>query len=48
MPTDLLLVALKGRSVDLEDDEAVAALAKRFRVSEAAMRHRLDALGVVG
>jgi Zn-dependent peptidase ImmA (M78 family) len=48
MPTDLLLVALKGRSVDLEDDEAVAALAKRFRVSEAAMRHRLDALGEVG
>lgn len=47
MPTDLLRAALKGRSVDLEDDEAVAALAKRFRVSEAAMRHRLDALGEI-
>jgi Zn-dependent peptidase ImmA (M78 family) len=47
MPTDFVLVALKGRSVDLEDDEAVAALAKRFRVSEAAMRHRLDALGEI-
>ena len=48
MPTELLMAALKGRSVDLEDDEAVAALAKRFRVSEAAMRYRLNSLGEPG
>lgn len=45
MPTELLISALKGRSVDLEDDEAVSALAKRFRVSDAAMRFRLSSLG---
>ena len=45
MPTKLLASALGGRSVDLEDDEAITALAKRFRVSNAAMRYRLDSLG---
>ena len=45
MPTRLLESALKGRSVDLEDDKAVAALAKRFKVSDAAMRYRLSSLG---
>jgi Zn-dependent peptidase ImmA (M78 family) len=45
MPRDLLLAMLEGRSVDLEDDQAVEALAKRFRVSEAAMRFRLNSLG---
>ncbi len=45
MPTELLISALEGRSVDLEDDKAVAALAKRFRVSDAAMRYRLSSLG---
>jgi Zn-dependent peptidase ImmA (M78 family) len=44
VPAQLLAAFLNGRSIDLEDDEAVAALAKRFRVSEAAMRFRLDAL----
>jgi Zn-dependent peptidase ImmA (M78 family) len=44
MPTQLMETALAGKSVDLEDDEAVAALAKRFRVSESAMRFRLDSL----
>lgn len=44
MPTEFLIRALKGRSVDLEDDKAVATLAKRFRVSDAAMRYRLSAL----
>lgn len=48
MPQDLLLAILDGRSIDLEDDEAVAGLAKRFRVSEAAMRFRLDSLGESG
>lgn len=45
MPTELLNSALDGRSVDLEDDEAVATLAKRFKVSEAAIRFRLSSLG---
>ena len=45
MPTELLVSALEGHSVDLEDDKAVAALAKRFRVSDAAMRYRLSSLG---
>lgn len=43
MPTSLLKTMLDGRTVDLEDDVAIAELAKRFRVSEAAMRFRLDA-----
>jgi Zn-dependent peptidase ImmA (M78 family) len=48
MPTDLLVAAFHGRSVDLEDDEAIASLAKRFRVSEAAIRYRLSSLGESG
>ena len=45
MPTRLLISALERHPVDLEDDRAVAALAKRFRVSDAAMRYRLNSLG---
>jgi Zn-dependent peptidase ImmA (M78 family) len=48
MPESLLKAALEGRSVDLEDDDAVATLAKRFKVSEAAMRFRLSTLGESG
>lgn len=48
MPEDLLRAALEGQSVDLEDDQAVAMLAKRFKVSEAAMRFRLSTLGESG
>ena len=44
MPTEFLKSALAGRSVDLEDDKAVGALARRFRVSDAAMRYRLSSL----
>jgi Zn-dependent peptidase ImmA (M78 family) len=44
MPDFLMEQELGGGSVDLEDDEAIAALAKRFRVSEAALRFRLDQL----
>ena len=44
MPTAFLASELEGRSVDLEDDEAVAALANRFKVSGAAMRYRLISL----
>lgn len=48
MPTELLMAILDGRPVDLEDDEAVAALAKRFKVSAAAIRYRLSSLGESG
>lgn len=40
MPTDFLNAILGGRQVVLDDDEEVAALAKKFRVSESAMRFR--------
>ena len=45
MPERLLISELKRQPVDLEDDAAVAALAKRFRVSDAAIRYRLNSLG---
>ena len=48
MPTHLLISALERHPLDLEDDDAVAALAKRFRVSDAAMRYRLNSLGESG
>lgn len=43
MPKSLLESILEGRTVDLEDDVAIAEMAKKFRVSEAAIRFRLDA-----
>jgi Zn-dependent peptidase ImmA (M78 family) len=43
MPEELLQAALAGRTIDLEDDAMIATLAKRFRVSEAALRFRLQA-----
>lgn len=45
MPQHLLEAVLAGKIVDLEDDETIASLAKRFRVSEAAMRYRLQPRG---
>ena len=45
MPTHLLISALEHHPVDLEDNNAVGVLAKRFRVSDAAMRYRLNSLG---
>ena len=42
MPQELLAQALAGKTVDLEDDEMIRNLAKRFRVSEAALRFRLE------
>jgi len=43
MPEQLMLAALSGRSIDLEDDDAIDILARRFRVSSSAMRYRLVA-----
>lgn len=45
VPTEFLISALESSPVDLEDDKAVVALAKRFKVSDAAMRYRLISLG---
>ena len=42
MPEQLLESVLAGRPIDLEDDDLIAGLAKRFKVSEAAMRFRLQ------
>lgn len=42
MPEFLLAAELNGRTVDTEDDEMIRSLAKRFKVSEAAMRFRFE------
>ncbi|WP_428150908.1 ImmA/IrrE family metallo-endopeptidase [Brevundimonas sp.] len=42
MPEGLLDVVLGGRNVDLEDEEAVAAAARKFRVSSTALQFRLQ------
>lgn len=41
MPTLLLKDMLSGRSIDVEDEDDVDRLARRFQVSSAAMRYRL-------
>ena len=41
IPGYLLAAALEGGGVDLEDEAAIEGLARRFRVSAAAMRFRL-------
>jgi Zn-dependent peptidase ImmA (M78 family) len=41
MPTALLQQTLSGRSIDFEDEDEVGLLARRFKVSPAAMRYRL-------
>lgn len=42
MPQAFLAAALDGRTIDTEDDGAIKDLAKRFKVSEAAMRFRFE------
>lgn len=42
IPGDLLATALEGGGVDIEDEARIEALARRFRVSPAAMRFRLS------
>jgi Zn-dependent peptidase ImmA (M78 family) len=44
VPENLLSAMLGDRIVDIEDQETVAAIAKRFRVSEAVAKYRLLAL----
>jgi Zn-dependent peptidase ImmA (M78 family) len=44
MPESLLARSLQGQSFDIDDEGAVAALAKEYKVSVAAMRFRLGNL----
>ncbi len=44
MPETFLEEFLKDRSVDVEDEDSLAALAKRFRVSAMALQFRLMAM----
>lgn len=44
MPKSLLVEALNGSAVDIEDDVHIELLSKKFRVSTAAMRFRLAGL----
>ena len=43
MPSAILERIVDGKPVDMEDDKAIANLAKAFRVSPAAMRFRFEA-----
>jgi len=43
MPESILMPLLGNRGVAFEDEEFIASLSKRFRVSDAAMRYRLFA-----
>lgn len=45
MPATLFEAAVGGRIIDFEDDEAIAVLGRRFRVSQAAIRYRLMQYG---
>ncbi|MGO6695792.1 ImmA/IrrE family metallo-endopeptidase [Rhizobium johnstonii] len=44
MPKSLLVTALAGKNLDLEDDEAIASFAKKFKVSPMALQYRLQQL----
>jgi len=47
MPATLVLKEIKKHGLDLDDEDALAFLAKRFKVSAAAMTYRLNALGLL-
>lgn len=47
MPESLVRAEIVKHSLDLDDDEAVNLLAKRFQVSTAAMTNRLTTLGLL-
>ena len=44
MPAAFLVQSLSGESFDIDDDSAVIALAKEYKVSASAMRFRLGNL----
>jgi Zn-dependent peptidase ImmA (M78 family) len=45
MPRELVQLEIKRHGLDLDDEEAISFLAKRFQVSAAAMTNRLSNLG---
>lgn len=47
MPSTLVLKEIKKHVLDLDDEDALAFLAKRFRVSTVAMTYRLNTLGLL-
>jgi Zn-dependent peptidase ImmA (M78 family) len=47
MPATLVHKEIRKHGLDLDDEDALAFLAKRFRVSTVAMTYRLNALGLL-
>jgi Zn-dependent peptidase ImmA (M78 family) len=47
MPRSLVHLEVKKHDLDLDDEDAIYLLAKRFHVSAAAMTHRLANLGLI-
>lgn len=47
MPATLVLKEIKKHGLDLDDEDGLVFLAKRFKVSTAAMTYRLNALGLL-
>jgi len=47
MPATLLRKEIKKHGLDLDDEDALSFLAKRFHVSTVAMTYRLNALGLL-
>jgi Zn-dependent peptidase ImmA (M78 family) len=47
MPRSLVNLEVKRHDLDLDDEDAICLLAKRFHVSTAAMTHRLANLGLI-
>lgn len=47
MPSTLVLKEIKKHGLDLDDEDALALLARRFRVSTVAMTYRLNTLGLL-
>ena len=45
MPESMLLDDLKGKKLDIEDDDLIRELADRYRVSTQALTYRLVNLG---
>jgi Zn-dependent peptidase ImmA (M78 family) len=48
MPGEFLAQDLKGRSLDLLDDELIEGLARKYQVSQQAFTYRLANLGFIG
>jgi Zn-dependent peptidase ImmA (M78 family) len=44
MPASFLVRSLKDNPIDIDDEKAVAALAKQYKVSASAMRFRIGNL----